>query len=128
MKAVLHLADVYVSKDFDGGNNTKFTPNQNNQDYGTLRFGVSYKRYINKEESKFENFKVAWRGVKADSPVIGLLNAKGVRVALHGELSQEEYNNNKYLQIQCEGRNAITITHYGEKVEEASQPESEPAL
>ena len=121
-QAVLHLSDVYVSKGFDNKPQASFQANKDSE-YGVVRFKTSHKKVAKKgEKAEYDNYTIEWRGVKGDSKVIELLNAPGVRVSLYGEVTQEEFNGNKFIRVTCEGRNSVTIAAYGESAQGAAAP------
>lgn len=133
MAAILHLTDVYVSKGYENAPQAKFTPNKGNEKYGTLNFRVSNKRSVRGQDGQYSNvydsYSVQWRGVSAESKVIGLINTESVRVSLFGELSNEEFNNNKFLRVSCEGRQGVQIASLPRQEESAAPaaPASAPA-
>jgi len=122
-QSVLHLSDVYVERGFETNPQAKFQPGQKNAAYGTVRFKVSNKRYISKEEgSTYDKYSIEWRNVSSESKVIGFLNQPGTRVAVYGEASHETYQNNPYTKVVCDGRNSVIITKFGEVQGQAGAP------
>lgn len=113
-QAVLHLSDVYVSKGFDNKPQVTFKANEGSE-YGVVRFKTSHKKVAKKgEKADYDNYTIEWRGVKSDSKMIELLNQPGVKVSLFGEITQEEFNGNKFIRVSCDGRNSVSIASYGE--------------
>lgn len=124
-QAVIMLSDVYVSKGYDNKPQTTFKANDGSE-YGVLRFKVSHKK-IGKKDAKpeYDNYNIEWRNVKSDAKVIEFINQPGTRVSLYGELTQEMYENTKFLKVTCDGRSSVQIASFGEKRDAA--PESVPS-
>lgn len=126
-QAILHLADVYVSKGYDGVPAVKFSAKENSE-YGQATFKVSHKKAPAKtgDKPEYDNYSITWRNVKGDSKMIDLLNQPGVKVSLYGEITQEEFKGTKFIRVTCDGRNSVSIGSYGEKKEDTlvSSPSS----
>lgn len=104
MSAYLHLTDVKISK-YKDNPQVKYTADKNDSGRGTLRFKVSSKRRKRQDNGEYtdawDNYTIEYR-CKGDSKQIPMLDVENVRVAIRGEVSQEEYDGHKYCKLRAD--------------------------
>ncbi len=127
MSAYLHLTDVRISK-YQENPQVKFTEDKNDTGRGTLRFKISNKRR-RKEGTEwvdaYDNYTIEYR-CKGDSKQIPLFDIPGIRVAIRGEILQEEYEKNKYCKVRADYIQIVKIPENVEATTPSPQSDDVP--
>ena len=119
-QAIAVLQDAFVSKGYQGAPQAKFNKTEG-KDRGNVSFKVNIKVYDRREKKEvYNNYTVKYWCSEGDR-LIGILNTPGVRVCITGIQTQEEFNGNKYIEVDAKTVEPV-FGSYGEV-----KPSSEPA-